>query len=118
DAGIEVWAYDPARKVGDWQIIHTASGTFDVVQIVGIDPSRPVDAATLKNSQDNALSHWLGGQRVAPFNHISTPDADMVQAARNLPQLPNLNAQLPNYNPNQGQGPGGAPGGLPGLPGG
>jgi len=115
DAGVEVWAYDPARKVGDWQIIRTASGTFDVVQILGIDPSRKVDATTLKNSQDNALAHWLGGARVAPFNHISTPDADMVQATRNLPKVPDLKAQLPNYNPNQGPG---APGSIPGFPGG
>jgi parvulin-like peptidyl-prolyl isomerase len=115
DAGVELWAYDPARKVGDWQLIATASGTFDVVQILGIDPSRPTDATTLKNSQDNALAHWLGGQRVAPFNHISTPDADMLQATRNLPQLPDLKAQLPNYNPNQSPG---APGPIPGFPGG
>lgn len=116
DAGIEVWAYDPARKVGDWRLVPTAGGTFDVVQILGIDPSRTVDATTLKNTQDNALSHWLGGQRVATFNHISTPDADMVQATRNLPQLPDLKAQLPNYNPNQG--PGAPPGTVPGFPGG
>lgn len=115
DAGIEVWAYDTSRKVGDYAVVPTAAGTFDVVQVLGFDPSRTVDSATLKGAQDNALSHWLGGQRVAPFNKLSTPDADMVSATSNLPQLPSLSATLPNYNPNPPGG-AGAPGSIPGMP--
>lgn len=118
DAGIEVWSYDPSRKVGDYAIIATAGGTFDVVQVLGIDPSRPVDADLLQSTQQNALSHWLGGQRVAPFNHLTTADSDMVSSNRNMPVVPNLNAQLPNYNPQPNPGGfGGDPGsGIPGMP--
>jgi parvulin-like peptidyl-prolyl isomerase len=110
DAGIEIWAYNPSRKVGDYAVVATAGGTFDVVQVLGIDPSRKVDPSLLKSTQDNALSHYLGGERVATYNTISTADSDMVSASRNLPQLPNLNATLPNYNPQNNQS-----GGLPGA---
>jgi parvulin-like peptidyl-prolyl isomerase len=106
DAAVDLWAYDPARQVGDYtaQPLKTAGGTFDIVQIIGVDPSRKVDATALKDAQDNALTHDLGGWRVAPYNKIATPDADMIQASRNLPQVPDLSAQLPNYTPQQSTG--------------
>jgi parvulin-like peptidyl-prolyl isomerase len=108
DGAIEIWALDPSRKVGDLSpVIATSGGTFDIVQILQIDPKRPVDATALKNDQSNALTHWLSGQRMAPFNSISTPDSSAMQSKRNLPVLPNLNAQLPNFTPQlpgQGQG--------------
>lgn len=104
DGGIELWAYAPGRKVGDLSpVIFDASGTYDVVQILGIDPSRPVDAATLKASQDNALSHWLGAQRIAPNAKITTADSTMLTATRNMPVTPNLNAALPAITPTVGQ---------------
>jgi parvulin-like peptidyl-prolyl isomerase len=101
DAGLEVWLFDPARKVGDLSAapIATAGGTWDIVQILGIDPSKPIEASQLQGLKDNALGHWLSGQRVAPFNKISTPDADAMQSAHNIPQTPNLNATLPDFQP-------------------
>jgi len=105
DAGLEIWLFDPNRKVGDLSgPIGSAGGTYSVVQILGIE-QKPIEAAQLQGLKDNALNHWLSGQRVAPFNKVSTPDADAMQASRNLPQTPDLNAQLPDFNPsvnNQG----------------
>lgn len=106
DAGLELWAFDSSRKVGDLQIVQTTNGTFDVVQLLGSDPKHTVDATTLKNSQDNALTHELGGWRVAPYIKLTSANSDMLSATRNLPKLPDLNAKLPNYNPQQ---PGSAP---------
>ncbi len=104
DAGLEVWLFDPSRKLGDLSgPVGSAGGTYSVMQILGIE-QKPVDATQLQGLKDNALSHWLSGQRVAPFNKISTPDADAMQASRNLPQTPDLNAQLPDFTP-QGQQP-------------
>jgi hypothetical protein len=107
DAGIELWAYAAGRKVNDITTtpIKDSSGTFDIVQILGFDPSRVVDATILQDAKANALAHWLSGQRANPSNSFSTPDSTMMGASRNLPTLPNLNATLKNENP-QGQNPG------------
>ncbi len=121
DAGIEAWAYAPGRKVGELSpVIADASGTFDVVQIIAIDPSRVVDAATLKSAQENALPHWLSMQRVLLGSRAGTPNTTMLSATRNLPKAPDLNGALPTFTPPPGSGlPGtnGIPGGGSGLPG-
>lgn len=100
DAAIEVWAYAPDRKVGDLSpVIADASGTFDIVQIVAINPSLPVDANTLKSAQDNALPHWISLQHSILGSKVGTPDVNMLTLARNLPKAPNLNAALPTFTP-------------------
>jgi parvulin-like peptidyl-prolyl isomerase len=99
DAGLEIWLFDPNRKVGDLSgPIGSAGGAYSVIQVLGIE-QKPIDDSQLQGLKDNALSHWLSGQRVAPYNKISTPDSDAMQASRNLPQTPDLNAQLPDFNP-------------------
>ncbi len=113
DGAIEQWAFAQGRKAGDISpVIYDTSGTYDVVQVLEVDPSRVVSADTLKAAQDNALSHWLGTEQALSKNHITTPSQDMLTASRNMPVVPNLNAQLPNENPNPtGSSPGGA--GIP-----
>jgi hypothetical protein len=100
DAAIDYWAYDSSRKVNDiGLIIPDSTGTYDVVQVIGVDPSRVVDSTTLKAAQNNALSHWLSAQQVAKTSHVTTADQTMLTATRNMPLLPDLNATLPNENP-------------------
>ncbi|HLJ79902.1 MAG TPA: peptidylprolyl isomerase [Ktedonobacterales bacterium] len=111
DQAINNWAYAPNRKVGDMAIVKDTTGTYNVVQVLEINPSRAIDATTLKSAQNDALNQWLSGKKADPNAHITTPDSSMLTAARNLPVLPNLNAALPNENPQ-----GGAPA-VPGLPG-
>ena len=104
DAGLELWLFDPARKVGDLSApIGSAGGTYSVIQFLGAE-QKPIDATQLQGLKDNALNHWLSGQRVATFNKISTPDSDAMQASRNLPRTPDLNAKLPDFS-SQGQVP-------------
>ena len=115
DAGIEVWAYAPGRTVGALSpVLADSSGTFDIVQIVAIDPSRVVDAATLKSAQDIALSHWLSMQRSELGSRVGTPNSTMLLASRNMPKAPDLNGALPTFTPPPGSG---FPGGSNGLPG-
>lgn len=110
DGGIELWAYNSSRKTGDLSpVIADASGTFDVVQVLGIDPSRAVDAATLKAAQDNALDHWLVQQRIVPGAKVTSANSTMLNASRNLPKQPNLSATLPAVTPTVGTG-------IPGMP--
>jgi len=102
DAGLELWLFDPARKAGDLSgPIGSAGGTYSVIQFLGAE-QKPIDDSQLQGLKGNALNHWLSGQRVAAFNKISTPDADAMQASRNLPKTPDLNAQLPDFSA-QGQ---------------
>lgn len=102
DAGLELWWADPGRKVNDISApIHDASGTWDIVQILGIEDNRAVDAAKLSDAKSNALAHWLGGEKVRPGYVIGTPDNDMLIADRNMPKMPNLNATLPNVSGGQ-----------------
>jgi PPIC-type PPIASE domain len=111
DAAIENWAFGSGIKVSEISpVIKDSSGTFDVVQVLGIDPHRTVDASTLASAQGNALDHWLAGQKVAQGVKISSINSGMETASRNLPAQPNLNATLPNYNPNaNGSGTGTTP---------
>jgi hypothetical protein len=110
DGGIEYWAYNANRKVGDLSpVIFDASGTYDVVQVLAIDPSRTVNAATLKAAQDNALSHWLNMQRIIPGAHVTTANSTMLNDTRNLPKKPSLSATLPAVTPTVGTG-------IPGMP--
>ncbi|HEX8981400.1 MAG TPA: peptidylprolyl isomerase [Ktedonobacterales bacterium] len=114
DGGIELWAYASGRKAGDLSpVISDTTGTYDVVQIIAIDPSRPVDAAALKAAQDNALPHYLNEQRSVPGAKITTADTNMLTASRNLPKKPSLSAALPQITPSAGAG-----SGIPGMPGG
>ena len=105
DGGIEYWAYNPSRKVGDLSpVIFDVSGTYDIVQVIGIDPSRAIDPATLQAAKDNALSHWLGMERIIPGAHITTANSTMLNDPRNLPKKPNLSATLPAVTPTIGTG--------------
>lgn len=105
DAGLEIWIFDPARKVNDLSpVLKDASGTFDVVQILGFDDKHPVDAKLLTDAKNNALAHFLDGQRVAPTNTLTTPNQDMLNAPRNLPVFPNLNFQFPSASPTPAPG--------------
>ncbi len=107
DAAIENWLLAPDRQVNQIGVIKDASGTFDVLEALAFDPSRAVDASLLKAAQDNALTHWLSGAKANTANHVGTPNATMMQDSRNMPRLPDLNAQLPAQTP---------PGGVPQAP--
>jgi hypothetical protein len=71
------------------------------VQILAFDDNRAIDATTLSDTKSNILAHWLGGEKVRPGYKISTPDSNMLTAARNMPKLPDLNATLPNVSSQQ-----------------
>ncbi|HEX6799145.1 MAG TPA: peptidylprolyl isomerase [Ktedonobacterales bacterium] len=107
DAAIENWLLAPGRQVNQIGVIKDASGTFDVLEALAFDPSRVVDASLLSAAKSNALDHWLSGAKADPTNHVGTPNSTMMQDSRNMPRLPDLNAQLPVQTP---------PGGVPSVP--
>ncbi|HEY7984869.1 MAG TPA: peptidylprolyl isomerase [Ktedonobacterales bacterium] len=101
DQNIEAWAFGSNPKVGDISpVIQDVSGTYNIVQVVEISPSRAVDPALLSAAQGNALDHYLTGQRHAKGSHISNANTNMLVDPRNQPVTPNLNAKLPSFNQN------------------
>lgn len=117
EVAIDNWVFSSTPKTGDFSpILLDSTGTFDVAQVLGVDANRVVDPTSLQAAQSNAIDHWIGGQKVLPGVHITTADQTMETASRNMPSLPNLNAALPNFNPNSGAGSPGSS--IPGVPGG
>lgn len=114
-AVVENWLFDPARKLSEISPILTENGAYHIVQILNIDPARPVDKTTLQTLRDSALSDWLLIQRAILGSKITPPDQTKLLNPANLP--PDLPAGAPGQSPGLPQ-PGGLPSGMPGAPGG
>lgn len=82
---VENWMFDPNRKLNEMSPIIFANGSYYIVQIMGIDPSRAVDATMLKSLKSNALVDWLQDQRALPGQNITSPDQNKLFDQSNLP---------------------------------
>lgn len=82
---IDNWLFSPARYVGEISPVLDENGAYHIVQIVGIDPSRALDQATLQSLQTNALSSWLFEQRALPNMNITPVDQNKLTDASNMP---------------------------------
>ncbi|HEV2579838.1 MAG TPA: peptidylprolyl isomerase, partial [Ktedonobacteraceae bacterium] len=82
---VDDWLFDPQRFVGELSPILQENGTFRILQIMSIDPSRKIDATTLQTAQNNALSNWLLELKAEPTTHVSQPDSNMLLDPNNLP---------------------------------
>lgn len=112
---IDNWLFDPARKVNELSPVLTENGTYHILQILAIDPARPVDATTLQSLKSNALTAWLLSQKALPGVKVGSIDQDKLLDPLNMPP------GLPSSAPAQATPPaGGVPGGglPPGVPGG
>lgn len=100
---IDNWLFDPARKVNEISPVLTENGTYHVVQIEAIDPSRALDATTLKSLKDNALQAWVLSQK-APLSstQYTTPDQTMLLDPSNMP--PGLPSSVSSGTPTTGGG--------------
>ncbi len=104
---VENWIFNPSRQLNEFSPVLSENGTFHIIQIMGIDPSRAVDDATLKSLKTNALNNWLVAKKA---NVTITPvDQDKITDSSIMP--PGLPASAPSQ-PAPGAGPGGT---LPGA---
>lgn len=110
-AVVDNWLFDPQRKVNEISPVIKENGTWHIVQITAIDPSRPIDKTTLQSLQGNALTAWLLSQDALPSTRITDINQNMLTDANNMP--PGLPAGAPSTQQSGGV-PGGLPGGLPG----
>ncbi len=91
DQGVEAWAFAQKTPNHISPVIKDINGTFDIVTILAIDPSRAVDPTLLQNLQQNALNHWLTGQRYLPPTVISSINTTYQTSTQNIPAVPSLN---------------------------
>lgn len=105
---VEDWLFDSARHVNELSPVIKENGAFRIVQVLGIDPSRVVDANTLSTLKSNALQNWLTIQRAQPGVNISDIDQNKLLDPGNLP------SDLPAGAPSEESGASGLPSGLPG----
>lgn len=110
-AVVDNWLFDPSRKLNEISPVLIENGAYHIVQILNIDPARPIDKATLQTLQSNALTDWLLIQRALPGVKITSIDQNKLTDPLNLP--PDLPAGAPGQAPGLPQ-----PGGQPGAPGG
>ena len=92
---IDNWLFDPRRTINEISPILNENGSPHILQILGIDPSRPVDSSTLQTLKTNALQDWLLEQQALPTTKITPIDQNMLTDASNLPPASILPAAAP-----------------------
>jgi len=72
------------------------NGSYHIAQIMGIDPSRPIDSSMLQTLKYNALSNWLLQQKALPTTTITPVDQNKLLDPMNLPPTSVLPAGAPS----------------------
>lgn len=103
---VDNWMFDPARKLNEISPVLFGNGTYYIVQIMNIDPSRTVSANVITALKNNALVYWLQDREALPGQHIAPGDQNMMFDANNLPP----NNILPQAAPSSSNGQSGLPG--------
>ncbi len=79
---VENWIFAPSRQLNELSPVLSENGSFHIIQILGIDPSRAVDSATLASLKNNALNNWLMSKRanatITPVNQTLTTDSSIM----------------------------------------
>jgi len=118
-AVIDNWIFNRSRTLGELSPVLNENGTYHIIQIRNVDPSRVVASSDLQTLRTDALLIWTYQQKATPGIKVSQPDSTRLLDPSNMPTW------LPSSPPSQpGAGaPGtdsGAPGAIPGgdIPGG
>jgi parvulin-like peptidyl-prolyl isomerase len=107
-AVVDNWLFNPSRTVNELSPVLVENGTYRIVQIQKIDPSRPIAASTLNALKTNALTNWLLEIKSLPATKITPVDQNKLLDANNLPPTSVLPSGAPATTPTSG---------VPGVPG-
>jgi parvulin-like peptidyl-prolyl isomerase len=99
-AVVDNWLFAPGRKVNELSPILQENGTWHIVQITSINPSRPIAKSTLQSLQNNALTAWLLSQKALPSTKITSVNQTMLMDSNNMPT--GLPAGAPAVTPTVG----------------
>lgn len=103
---VDNWLFDPARYANEISPVLVENGSYRIVQILSIDPSRAIDSQTLQKLKTSAFSNWEVEQKALPSNVLSQGDTNMMTDPNNLPPT----TILPVGPPASAPGSTGAPG--------
>ena len=84
-AVVENWLFDPHRKLNEISPILFENGAYHIVQLLSVDPSRPVDATTLQTLKNSALANWVLEQEALPNAKVTSVDQNMLLDTANMP---------------------------------
>lgn len=90
---VNKWIFDPGRKIDELSPIILENGTYHIIQITGIDPSRTIEDAMLKRLQTNATNIWTLNEKASPGVNVTPIDQDKILDPANMP--PGLPASAP-----------------------
>jgi hypothetical protein len=114
-ASIDNWIFDHKRTLGEISPILTENGTYHIIQIRNVDPSRVVADSDLQSLQSDALLLWTYQQKATRGINVSQPDATKLLDASNMPTwIPVSPPTQPGTNGAGGTGTGTS--GASGLP--
>ena len=95
-AVVENWLFNPSRYIYELSPVLKENGSYHIAQIMGINPSRPIDPSMLQTLQYDALSNWLLEQKGLPTTTITPVDQNMLLDPMNLPPTSVLPAGAPS----------------------
>ena len=95
-AVVENWLFSPSRYIFELSPVLKENGSYHIVQVLGIDPSRTIDASMLPTLKFNALSNWLLQQKALPTTSITPVDQTKLLDPMNLPPTSLLPAGAPS----------------------
>src|SRR6266487_76668 len=95
-AVVENWLFSPSRYIFELSPVLKENGSYHIVQVLGIDPSRSIDASMLPTLKFNALSNWLLQQKALPTTSITPVDQTKLLDPTNLPPTSLLPAGAPS----------------------
>jgi parvulin-like peptidyl-prolyl isomerase len=98
-AVVENWLFDPSRYIYELSPVLKENGSYHIAQIMGINPSLPIDPSMLQTLQYNALSNWILEQHALPTTTITPEDQNMLLDPMNLPPTSVLPAAAPASTP-------------------
>lgn len=82
---VDNWLFDPSRYINEISPVLVENGSYRIVQILSIDPSRAIDSQTLQKLKTSAFSNWELEQKALPSNVLSQGDPNMMTDPNNLP---------------------------------
>lgn len=82
---VDNWIFDPRRTINEISPVLVENGSYRIVQILSIDPSRAIDTQTLQTLKTNALTDWLAELKALPGTVISAGNTTMMSDPNNLP---------------------------------
>jgi parvulin-like peptidyl-prolyl isomerase len=82
---VDNWIFSPQRYVNEISPAINENGAYHIIQILGIDPSRPIDSSTLQALKNNALTAWLLEQKALPTTKIAPVNQTMLLDTSNMP---------------------------------